>query len=175
MLNLTRLLIKKTRKQGYESGVNDAKAKSFLRSIPGPDLDSKQEYLEVKLQQEVNVLVDSNMEKSLNNKAPGAKQRLEKKSGLFRQNIMGKRVNFCARTVITPDPNIAVNEFGVSDFVAKKLTYPERVTQYNYKELQDVVINGPNVHPGAVAIIHPNGRKETLLADKDQRQYPYEN
>ena len=89
----------------------------------------------------------------------GAKQRLEKKTGLFRQNIMGKRVNFCARTVITPDPCIGVHEFGVSDFVAKKLTYPERVTQYNYKDLQNAVINGPLEHPGAAAIIHPSGRR----------------
>ena len=109
--------------------------------MPGSSLDQKQEFLEIKLQQSVNVLIDSNMEKSIQSKTPGAKQRLEKKAGLFRQNIMGKRVNFCARTVITPDPNIAVNEFGVSDFVAKKLTYPERVTQYNYKELQDRVKN----------------------------------
>ena len=60
------------------------------------------------------------------------------------------------------DPNIAVTEFGVSDFVAKKLTYPERVTQYNYRELQTAIINGPDEHPGAVAIIHPDGRKERL-------------
>ena len=156
--------------EGYESQTNELKAKSFLHSIQGATLDEKQETLENQLQQHVNLLIDSNMEKNVNSKMPGAKQRLEKKTGLFRQNIMGKRVNFCARTVITPDPNIATNEFGVSDFVAKKLTYPERVTQYNYKELQDAVINGPDIHPGATAIIHPNGRKEALSADrKDQR------
>ena len=151
--------------EGYESQTNELKAKSFLNGMPGATLNEKQELLENKLQQDVNLLIDSNMERSINSKLPGAKQRLEKKSGLFRQNIMGKRVNFCARTVITPDPNISTNEFGVSDFVAKKLTYPERVTQYNYKELQDAVINGPNVHPGATAIIHPNGRTERLSAD----------
>ena len=78
-------------------------AKSHLNRIRGATLDEKQETLELQLQMHVNILIDSSLRgPSANQPAPGAKQRLEKKKGLFRQNIMGKRVNFCARTVITP-------------------------------------------------------------------------
>ena len=76
--------------------------------------------------------------------------------------IMGKRVNFCARTVITPDPNISTSEFGVPEWVAKRLTYPETVTEYNYNDLRKAIINGPAKHPGATAVIHENGKKEIL-------------
>lgn len=58
-------------------------------------------------------------------KTPGICQFLEKKSGMFRQNAMGKRVNFACRSVISPDPYLAVNEIGVPPNFALRLTYPE--------------------------------------------------
>lgn len=64
--------------------------------------------------------------------------------------MMGKRVNFAARTVITPDPNINVEEVGVPDLFAKKLSYPVPVTSWNISQLRKMVINGPNIHPGFV-------------------------
>ncbi|PSK56814.1 DNA-directed RNA polymerase I subunit rpa1 [Elsinoe australis] len=88
----------------------------------------------------------------------GIKQRLEKKEGLFRKNMMGKRVNFAARTVISPDPNIETNEIGVPPVFAIKLTYPEPVTDHNFQELKEAVQNGPFVWPGAVAIENENGQ-----------------
>ncbi len=45
---------------------------------------------------------------------PGLKQRLEKKQGLFRMNMMGKRVNYACRSVISPDPNLRVMEVSLS-------------------------------------------------------------
>lgn len=87
----------------------------------------------------------------------GIKQKLEKKEGLFRKNMMGKRVNFAARSVISPDPNIETNEIGVPPVFAKKLTYPEPVTSHNFKELQQAVINGYDKWPGAAAIENENG------------------
>lgn len=57
--------------------------------------------------------------------APGICQLLEKKEGLFRQKMMGKRVNYACRSVISPDPYIAVNEIGIPPCFAVKLTYPE--------------------------------------------------
>ncbi|KAH8597985.1 hypothetical protein B0O99DRAFT_507574 [Bisporella sp. PMI_857] len=87
----------------------------------------------------------------------GIKQKLEKKEGLFRKNMMGKRVNFAARSVISPDPNIETNEIGVPPVFAKKLTYPEPVTSHNFKELQQAVINGIDKWPGAAAIENENG------------------
>jgi DNA-directed RNA polymerase I subunit RPA1 len=88
----------------------------------------------------------------------GVKQVLEKKEGLFRKNMMGKRVNFAARSVISPDPNIETNEIGVPPVFAMKLTYPEPVTQHNYYELKEAVMNGPEKWPGAVAIENENGQ-----------------
>lgn len=88
----------------------------------------------------------------------GIKQKLEKKEGLFRKNMMGKRVNFAARSVISPDPNIETNEIGVPPVFAKKLTYPEPVTSHNFKEMQQAVINGVDKWPGAAAIENENGQ-----------------
>ena len=63
-------------------------------------------------------------------------------------HMMGKRVNYACRTVITPDPNISIDEIGVPDVFAKKLTYKVPVTPWNVEELRDLVRNGPLVHPG---------------------------
>lgn len=55
----------------------------------------------------------------------GICQLLEKKEGIFRQKMMGKRVNFACRSVISPDPYLAVNEIGIPPYFALRLTYPE--------------------------------------------------
>lgn len=57
--------------------------------------------------------------------ASGIRQLLEKKSGILRQKMMGKRVNFACRSVISPDPYLAVNEIGIPPYFALRLTYPE--------------------------------------------------
>ncbi|CAK7342498.1 unnamed protein product [Dovyalis caffra] len=79
----------------------------------------------------------------------GICQLLEKKEGMFRQKMMGKRVNYACRSVISPDPYLDVNEIGVPPCFAVKLTYPERVTPWNVAKLRNAVINGPESHPGA--------------------------
>ena len=58
-------------------------------------------------------------------------QRLKGKEGRFRSNLSGKRVNFSARTVISPDPNLSINEIGVPIEIARELTIPVRVTSHN--------------------------------------------
>ena len=65
-------------------------------------------------------------------------------------HMMGKRVNYAARSVISPDPYIDVDEIGVPEIFAKKLTYPQPVTPWNVKELRQAVCNGPDVYPGLV-------------------------
>jgi DNA-directed RNA polymerase I subunit RPA1 len=92
----------------------------------------------------------------------GIKQKLEKKEGLFRKNMMGKRVNFAARSVISPDPNIETNEIGVPPVFARKLTYPEPITSHNFKDMQQAVINGFDKWPGAAAIENENGQVISL-------------
>ncbi|SCW02286.1 LAFE_0F03092g1_1 [Lachancea fermentati] len=83
-------------------------------------------------------------------------QRLKGKQGRFRGNLSGKRVDFSGRTVISPDPNLSIDEVAVPDRVAKVLTYPEKVTRYNKRKLQELIINGPNVHPGANYLLKKN-------------------
>ncbi|KAJ2944679.1 hypothetical protein O0L34_g4036 [Tuta absoluta] len=79
----------------------------------------------------------------------GLVQRLKGKQGRFRGNLSGKRVDFSSRTVISPDPNLQIQEVGVPVHVAKILTYPERVFPANLQWLRKLVCNGPDVHPGA--------------------------
>ncbi|GKB03315.1 RNA polymerase II large subunit [Tanacetum coccineum] len=74
--------------------------------------------------------------------------RLKAKEGRIRGNLMGKRVDFSARTVITPDPTINIDELGVPWSIALNLTYPETVTPYNKERLEELVANGPHPPPG---------------------------
>ena len=84
------------------------------------------------------------------------RQRLKGKEGRIRGNIMGKRVNFSARSVISPDPNIDVDELGVPLKIAMNMTFPEVVNVYNIHALTTLVQNGPEKHPGAKYIIKKN-------------------
>ena len=72
---------------------------------------------------------------------------------------MGKRVNFSARTVITADPNLGIDQVGVPRSVAINLTVPDKVTSFNIKELQNLVNRGPDMHPGAKHIIRDDGTR----------------
>lgn len=83
-------------------------------------------------------------------------QRLKGKQGRFRGNLSGKRVDFSGRTVISPDPNLRIDEVAVPDRVAKILTYPEKCTRYNRQKLQKLILNGPSVHPGANYLMKQN-------------------
>ncbi|KAG8836223.1 hypothetical protein FRC17_008959 [Serendipita sp. 399] len=76
-------------------------------------------------------------------------QRLKGKQGRFRGNLSGKRVDFSGRTVISPDPNLRIDEVAVPEKVARILTYPSRVTVHNIEQLRQAVRNGPDTHPGA--------------------------
>lgn len=116
----------------------------------------------IRVQEAVNSLIDSDRNPiqgaAAKQNADGIKQKLEKKEGLFRKHMMGKRVNFAARSVISPDPNIETNEIGVPPVFAKKLTYPEPVTNHNFYELKEAVLNGVDKWPGAAAIENENGQ-----------------
>uniref|UniRef100_A0A182WAV4 DNA-directed RNA polymerase subunit n=1 Tax=Anopheles minimus TaxID=112268 RepID=A0A182WAV4_9DIPT len=79
----------------------------------------------------------------------GIVQRLKGKQGRFRGNLSGKRVDFSARTVISPDPNLMIHQVGVPDRVAKILTFPEKVNSANIGRMRDLIRNGTEKHPGA--------------------------
>jgi DNA-directed RNA polymerase II subunit RPB1 len=80
------------------------------------------------------------------------KSRFGAKTGRVRGNLMGKRVDFSARSVITPDANIELDELGVPEEIAINLTFPEIVSPYNRERLMGYIQNGPDKHPGAKSV-----------------------
>ena len=101
--------------------------------------------------------------------------RLQGKEGRLRENLMGKRVDFSARSVISPDPNLEVDELGVPLSIATNLTFPEVVADYNKEKLQKLIINGPNKYPGAVMIRTTTGRVINLNFCKNRTDMYLEN
>ncbi len=96
-------------------------------------------------------------------------ERIKSKEGRIRHNLAGKRTDFSARTVISPDPLIALNEVGVPMSIALHLTIPERVTEWNKEFLKKMVENGPKKYPGANYVIKTDGRRKTITDEtKDE-------
>jgi len=75
--------------------------------------------------------------------------RMKKKEGRIRGNLNGKRVDQSARSVITPDPYISIDELGVPIKVALNITFQEVVNEYNIQEMKKLILNGSNKWPGA--------------------------
>ena len=92
-------------------------------------------------------------------------QRLKGKEGRFRSNLSGKRVNFSARTVISPDPLLSINDVGVPEFAARELTVPVHVNEHNIEKIREMVARGPEPAqkdpyvPGVNYVIRSDGRK----------------
>ncbi|KAF7991817.1 hypothetical protein HCN44_010618 [Aphidius gifuensis] len=106
------------------------------------------------LQLHVSLYINSEMSGIPLNMQPkkslrGIVQRLKGKQGRFRGNLCGKRVDYSSRTVISPDPNLRIEQVGIPKYVAKILTYPQHVNSANIELLRKLIINGPDVHPGA--------------------------
>lgn len=126
-----------------------------------------------RLQNLVNSFFDNTLSKSTKKRPHGIRQILEKKEGLFRKNLMGKRVNFSARSVIAPDPYISTDEIGVPEVFAKTLSYPEKVTEFNKEKLSQLIKNGPDVYPGANFITNGDGRTYKLHGMSEQERNKY--
>ena len=90
------------------------------------------------------------------------KDRLNGKGGRVRGNLMGKRVDFSARSVITADPNLSIAELGVPLKIAKNITKPVIVNDSNRNFLMKLIENGPNEHPGAKILEKKNGESISL-------------
>ncbi|XP_048373560.1 DNA-directed RNA polymerase I subunit RPA1 [Sphaerodactylus townsendi] len=145
--------------------------RSVLVTLPGQTMADKLNNIWIRLQSHVNILFDSDMDRLMSEKFPGVRQILEKKEGLFRKHMMGKRVDYAARSVICPDMYIGTNEIGIPMVFATKLTYPQPVTPWNVHELRKAVINGPDVHPGASMVINEDGSRTVLsAASQTQRE-----
>jgi len=91
-------------------------------------------------------------------------ERIKGKEGRIRKNLAGKRVNFSARTVISPDPYLALNEVGVPFEVAKIITVAEGVTTTNLEYMKALVRKGDQ-HPGANYVIRPDGKKKRITEE----------
>ena len=88
------------------------------------------------------------------NKQPVAiAERFPKKSGRIRRNLMGKRVEYMIRSVITGDPDIQIDEVGVPKIHAMDLEIPEKVTARNIEKLKRYFNNGTKAYPGCKHII----------------------
>jgi DNA-directed RNA polymerase II subunit RPB1 len=98
------------------------------------------------------------------------KERLAGKDGRVRGNLMGKRVDFSARTVITADPNLSIDQVGVPKAIAMNLTVPEIVTDFNKEKLLECVRRGPTEHPGAKFLIRTEGSKMDLKYARDIKE-----
>lgn len=90
------------------------------------------------------------------------KERLVGKTGRVRGNLMGKRVDFSARSVITPDPNISIGQLGVPKKVAMNITYPVTVNKRNKQFLTTLILNGPDKYPGAKILERASGDSISL-------------
>jgi DNA-directed RNA polymerase II subunit RPB1 len=104
------------------------------------------------------------------------KDRLNGKTGRMRGNLMAKRVDFSARSVITADPNLSIRELGIPLKIAKNITKPVKVNRVNRAFLTKLVQNGPDVYPGAKILETKEGvytslryvdRKSIVLLDGD--------
>jgi len=94
--------------------------------------------------------------------------RISSKEGRIRHNLAGKRTDFSARTVISPDPLIELNDVGVPTSMAMHLTVPERVNVWNIEYLKNYVKNGPKVYPGANYIITPDGKRKAITLETQE-------
>lgn len=143
----------------YSRGGDEMERKlseQILARVKGRNFTEKLQQTYVLLQTKVNALYDATLAGSSSGKFGkqgevepiGLRQILEKKEGIFRMNMMGKRVNYACRTVITPDPYMDVDGIGIPDIFAWKLTFPTPVNQLNLPQMRQAVVNGPKKYPG---------------------------
>eukprot|EP00501_MAST-03F_sp_TOSAG23-6_P000891 GSMAST32.ASY1.ANO1.927.1 assembled CDS len=111
----------------------------------------------------------------INGALPGLCQRLKGKQGRFRGNLSGKRVDFSGRTVISPDPNLQIDQVAIPRRVAIRLTYvcfiffltkkSKRVNNRNIKKMRAAVLNGELNWPGANFVRKKGKHKKRTAKD----------
>ncbi|PFH50553.1 hypothetical protein AMATHDRAFT_75536 [Amanita thiersii Skay4041] len=131
----------------------------LAKGAPTPQFMEQWEFLQLSVAMYVNSELPGVPSQPGQKPIRGFVQRLKGKQGRFRGNLSGKRVDFSGRTVISPDPNLRIDEVAVPERVAKILTYPERVTSHNIETLRQAVRNGPDVHPGANYVSREENKK----------------
>ncbi|KAK1750871.1 DNA-directed RNA polymerase III subunit RPC1 [Echria macrotheca] len=130
---------------------------SLQKGISISNIMEQWEFLQLQVGLYVNSEVPGLQQPGFGKPIRGFCQRLKGKQGRFRGNLSGKRVDFSGRTVISPDPNLSIEQVAVPQLVAKNLTYPERVNRQNIEKLRQCVLNGTTTWPGAQAVIKKRG------------------
>ncbi|KAF8067125.1 DNA-directed RNA polymerase III subunit RPC1 [Scenedesmus sp. PABB004] len=154
--------------------VNNVLRQGLEKGLPINTLMENWDFLQV----QAAMLINSDLPGvALQNQAPGRPlrgfvQRLKGKQGRFRGNLSGKRVDFSGRTVISPDPDLAIHQVAVPVHMATVLTYPERVAEYNLAKLRGRVANGAGTWPGAnfVGLGDGSGARIWLRDEKIRRK-----
>ncbi|KAJ5197811.1 DNA-directed RNA polymerase III subunit RPC1 [Penicillium cinerascens] len=136
---------------------------ALLKGAPVQTIMECWDYMQLQIAVYINSDVPGLNKADLGKPIRGFVQRLKGKQGRFRGNLSGKRVDFSGRTVISPDPNLRVDEVAVPELVAKNMTYPERVTRYNKEKLQERVRNGQKKWPGANYLYKKGSDFRTML------------
>ena len=122
---------------------------ALLKGAPVQSIMEHWDYLSLQIAMYINSDVPGLQKGEYGKQIRGFVQRLKGKQGRFRGNLSGKRVDFSGRTVISPDPNLNIDEVAIPVVVAKNMTYPEVVNRYNKGRLQQCVRNGTRKWPGA--------------------------
>ena len=129
--------------------INTLIKQGLKKGLPVQTILEQWDFLQVQIAMYINSDVPGLLPMGYQKTIRGFCQRLKGKQGRFRGNLSGKRVDFSGRTVISPDPNLGIEEVAVPELVAKNLTYPEKVSRYNIAKLRTRVNNGANKWPGA--------------------------
>ena len=141
---------------------NEALRKVLQRRSPDDPDDAEVCELWERLAQDVAVYMHNTPRGRISTQRSGVPtkclfSRLKGKQGRFRSNLMGKRVNFSGRSVISPDPTLDVDEIGVPVQMALQLTHQEHATAANLPALRQRVRLGSGVLDGAETVIRPDG------------------
>ncbi len=91
-------------------------------------------------------------------------ERIKGKEGRIRKNLAGKRVNYSARTVLSPDPYININEVGIPYEIARVITVAETVNDMNIEYMKKLIQRGEE-YPGANYVIRPDGKRKKITPE----------
>ncbi|KAJ5884826.1 DNA-directed RNA polymerase III subunit RPC1 [Penicillium taxi] len=143
---------------------------ALLKGAPVMTIMECWDYMQLQIAVYINSDVPGLNKADLGKPIRGFVQRLKGKQGRFRGNLSGKRVDFSGRTVISPDPNLRVDEVAVPELVAMNMTYPEVVTRYNKEKLQGRILNSTKKWPGANFLLKKGSTMKMSLKFGNPRQ-----
>ena len=152
-----------TAKLGDIVSANANLKEALNKGAPVQSIIEHWDYLSLQIAMYINSDVPGLQKGEYGKQIRGFVQRLKGKQGRFRGNLSGKRVDYSARTVISPDPNLNIDQVAIPVLVAKNMTYPETVSRYNKAKLQQRVRNGWDKWPGANYIIKADGGFQIML------------